>query len=80
MQLVAYWQFSEGFNQGPTDRLSIPLSILSEIFMQINQILTKLCRLKLGGPVTCTYAQTLSIEKKKKKKIQSTTRLSKTNH
>ena len=29
----------------------IPSAILSEIFMQINHILTKLCRLKLGGPV-----------------------------
>jgi len=32
-------------------RLGIPSAMLSEIFVQINHILTKLCCVKLGRPV-----------------------------
>ena len=42
-------------------RLGIPSAILHEIFMQINRILTKLWRLKLGGPVIIPHRVDLEV-------------------
>jgi len=42
-------------------RFSIPSTMLSEIFMQINRILTKLCQLKPGGPVIMPHRDVYTI-------------------